>query len=59
MGNLGWREGGSKVWRGQEISSLKIPQVDSYLWKESEWEDTNENVVGLCDRGKGRIYAKK
>jgi len=52
MGNLGWR-------RGKEISSSKVPQVNSYLWKESKWEDINEKDVGSCDRSKGRVCTEK
>ena len=29
------------------------------LQKESEWENTNEEVVGSCDWDKGRVYAKE
>ena len=60
MGNLGWREGGSKIQRrGQEISFLKILQVDSCLWKESKWENADKEVVELYNRDKERICAKE
>ena len=60
MGDLGWEGKSSKIWRrGHKISTLEIPQVDSYLWKESEWENANEEVVGLHDRGEEWVYAKK
>ena len=55
--DLGWEERGSKIWRrGQEIGISKVPQMDPFFWKESEWEDANEEDVGLCNRIERRIY---
>ena len=50
MRNLEWERKGKKVWkRSQEICTSKILWVDSYLWEESEWENTNKEDVGLCN----------
>ena len=60
IGDLGWREKSSKVrGRSQEISSSKILQMDSYLWKENKWEDANKEAVWSYNRSEERIYAKK
>ena len=60
MGNLGWGEKDSGIWRGsQKISNSKVPQVDPCLWKKSEWEDTNEEVVGSYNKGEGRVCTEK
>ena len=33
--------------------------ISEYMSLESKWEDANEKVMGSCDRGEGRICAKK
>ena len=60
IGDLGWEGESSKVWRkDQEISFSRVPQINSYFWKESKWENTKKEVVELYNRGKGRVCTKK
>ena len=33
--------------------------MNSYLQKESEWEDTNEKGVGLCNRSEENICTEE
>ena len=33
--------------------------MDLYLWKESKWEDANEEAMRSCNRSKGRVCTKK
>ena len=33
--------------------------MDSYLQKESEWENANKEDVRLCNRGKRRVCIKR
>jgi len=54
---LGWS---SKVWRrGQEIDLSRVSQVDLCLWKESKWENANEESMRSYNRDKERICAEK
>ena len=60
IGDLGWRKRSSKVrGRSQEIISFKVPQMDSYLWKENKWEDANKEAVGSYNRSEEIICAKE
>jgi len=60
MGDLGWRGESSKVQRrGWETSFSKVLQVILCLWKKSEWENTNKEVMGLYNWSKERIYTKE
>ena len=60
IGDLGWERGSKKVWRkDQEISSSKVLEVDTYLWKESEWENTNKEGMKLCNRNERRVCAEQ
>ena len=45
--------------KGQKIGILKISQVDSYLWKESKWEDADKEVVKLSNKGKESVCTEK
>ena len=33
--------------------------MDSYVTKETEWKNTDEKDMGLCDWGKGRVYPEE
>jgi len=40
---IGWERRSSKVRkRGQEIGISKILQMNSYFWKEGEWENADK-----------------
>ena len=55
-----WEERGSKIWRrGQGIGFSEVPQVDSYLWKESKWEDADKEAVGSYNWSEEKICAKE
>jgi len=43
----------------RKISFSKIPQVNLCLWKESEWEDTDEKDVSSYNRCKEGVYTEK
>ena len=33
--------------------------MDSYLWKESKWEDTNKKDMRLCNQAEGSVCIKE
>jgi len=60
MRDLGWRRGSSKIRRGsKEDGARKVSSMDQGIWEETIRKDANKEGMGLCDRSKEGVCAKK
>ena len=59
MEDFKWRRSSKIRKRSKEVSTKIFSLVDSYVWKETEWKNTDKKDMGSYNWDKGKVCAEE